>query len=38
MNSIYRSRKAQSAVEKTAEIIFTVCAFFAVLAVLSITV
>lgn len=38
MNSIYRSRKAQSAVEKTAEIIFTVCAFFAVLAVLSITI
>ena len=38
MNSIFCSRKARSAVEKTAEIIFTVCAFFAVLAVLSITI
>lgn len=38
MNSIIGNRKSKSLVEKTAEIIFTVCAFFAVLAVLSITV
>jgi len=38
MNSIIANRKSKSLVEKTAEIIFTVCAFFAVLAVLSITV
>lgn len=38
MNSIIRNQKSGSAVEKAAEIIFTLCAFFAVLAVLSITV
>lgn len=38
MNSIIGNRKSKSLIEKTAEIIFTVCAFFAVLAVLSITV
>lgn len=38
MNSIVGNRKSRSIVERTAEIIFTVCAFFAVLAVLSITV
>ncbi|MDO4332862.1 MAG: phosphate ABC transporter permease subunit PstC [Eubacteriales bacterium] len=38
MNSIIGNQKARSAVETTAEIIFTICAFFAVLAVLSITV
>ncbi|HJC24718.1 MAG TPA: phosphate ABC transporter permease subunit PstC [Candidatus Eisenbergiella merdavium] len=35
--SIIHGRHAKSAVEKTAKIIFTVCAFFAVLAVFSIT-
>ena len=38
MNSIIGNQKARSAVEQTAEIIFTICAFFAVLAVISITV
>ena len=38
MNSIIGNKKARSAVEQTAEIIFTICAFFAVLAVISITV
>lgn len=38
MNSIVGNRKSRSIVERTAEIIFTVCAFFAVLAVLSITI
>lgn len=38
MNSIIGNKKSRSIVEQTAEIIFTVCAFFAVLAVLSITV
>lgn len=38
MNSIIGNKKSRSLVEKTAEIIFTVCAFFAVLAVLSITI
>lgn len=38
MNSIIANRKTKSAVEETARIIFTVCAFFAVLAVLSITI
>ena len=35
--SIIHGRHAKSAVEKTAKIIFTVCAFFAILAVFSIT-
>lgn len=38
MNSIIGNKKARSVVEQTAEIIFTICAFFAVLAVISITV
>lgn len=38
MNSIIGNRKSKSLIEETAEIIFTLCAFFAVLAVLSITV
>lgn len=38
MNSIIGNKKARSTVEQTAEIIFTICAFFAVLAVISITV
>ena len=38
MNSIIGNKKARSAVEQTAEIIFTICAFFAVLAIISITV
>ncbi|MDO4294192.1 MAG: phosphate ABC transporter permease subunit PstC [Eubacteriales bacterium] len=38
MNSIIGSNKSRSVVERTAQIIFIVCAFFAVLAVLSITV
>lgn len=38
MNSIIADKKTKSAVEKAAQIIFTVCAFFAVLAVLSITI
>lgn len=38
MHSIIANRKTKSAVEETARIIFTVCAFFAVLAVLSITI
>ncbi len=38
MNSIIGNKKARTAVEQTAEIIFTICAFFAVLAVISITV
>lgn len=37
MNSIIGNKKARSAVEQTAEILFTICAFFAVLAVISIT-
>lgn len=36
--SIIANRKNKSTVEKTASVIFTVCAFFAVLAVFSITV
>lgn len=35
--SIIHGKHAKSAVEKTAKIIFTVCAFFAILAVFSIT-
>lgn len=35
--SIIHGRHAKSSVEKTAKIIFTVCAFFAILAVFSIT-
>ena len=35
--SIVGSRHSKTAVEKTAQIIFTVCAFFAILAVFSIT-
>ena len=35
--SIVRGRHSKNAVEKAAQIIFTVCAFFAVLAVFSIT-
>ena len=35
--SIIHGRHAKSAVEKTAKIIFTVCAYFAILAVFSIT-
>ena len=35
--SIVRGRHSKNAVEKAARIIFTVCAFFAVLAVFSIT-
>lgn len=38
MNSITGNNKSRSVVENTAQIIFTVCAFFAILAVLSITV
>lgn len=38
MNSIIGNNKSRSVVEKTAQIIFTVCAFFAILAVFSITV
>ena len=38
MNSIIGNKKARSTVEQTAEIIFTICAFFAVIAVISITV
>ena len=37
MNSIVGNSKSKSMVEKTAQVIFTVCAFFAVLAVISIT-
>lgn len=37
MNSIIGNKRSRSVVEKAAEIIFTICAFFAVLAVLSIT-
>ena len=36
--SIIGSRQSKTAVEKTAQLIFTVCAFFAVLAVFSITI
>lgn len=36
--SIKTSRKSKSAVEKTAQLLFTVCAFMAVMAVVSITV
>lgn len=38
MNSIVGSRKAKSLVEFAAQIVFTICALFAVLAVLSITI
>ena len=38
MNSVAGNRKSKNIVETTAQILFTVCAFFAVLAVLSITV
>lgn len=38
MNSIIGNNKSRSVVENTVQIIFTVCAFFAILAVLSITV
>lgn len=38
MSSIIGNKKSRSVVEKTAQIIFTVCAFFAILAVLSITI
>ena len=37
MNSIVGNSKSKSMVEKSAQVIFTVCAFFAVLAVVSIT-
>ena len=36
--SIIHGKHAKSAVEKTAKVIFTVCAFFAILAVFSITI
>ena len=36
--SIIVSRQSKTAVEKTAQLIFIVCAFFAVLAVFSITI
>lgn len=38
MNSIIGNKTSKSLVEKTAEIIFVICAFFAVLAVFSITI
>lgn len=38
MSSIIGNKKSRSVVEKTAQVIFTVCAFFAILAVLSITI
>lgn len=38
MHSIIGSHKSKSIIESAAQIIFTICAFFAVLAVLSITV
>ncbi len=37
-NTILGGKKARSAVERSAEVIFTICAFFAVLAVFSITI
>ena len=37
MNSIVGNSKSKSMVEKSAQVIFTICAFFAVLAVVSIT-
>lgn len=38
MSSIIGNKKSRSVVEKAAQVIFTVCAFFAILAVLSITI